>query len=95
MASLGTLMNTGLWTSYKIYSGLYWILWGTPESIETKLMKQTNKRLDNLEQKINQIWAIETGMTSDEYLNPNLMKSIIITDSIDKWVDVDSSITPD
>lgn len=56
-------LNSALWFSTTLFSWTQWAFLGAPETPELKLAKQNQQRLDHLESKIDQLWAIESGMS--------------------------------
>lgn len=46
------------WVTKKTYDWTYWLLWGTPETLEQKLINQQTKRLEHLERRVEQLWLL-------------------------------------
>lgn len=77
MASWGTLkfINSTLFALSSIYNWSHWALFGNSETEEIKIAKHNKKRLDKIEQHMDQLWAISTGMVVPE---TKLTESILI-----------------
>jgi hypothetical protein len=56
-------LNSALWFSTTLFGWAQWAFIGAPETPELKLAKQNQRRLDHLESKIDQLWAIESGIS--------------------------------
>jgi hypothetical protein len=56
-------LNSALWFSTTLFSWTQWAVLGTPETPELRLARLNQQRLDHLESKIDQLWAIESGMS--------------------------------
>ena len=56
-------LNSALWTTSTIWGWGHWMFWGNPESAELRMAKQNKERLDKMESKIDQMWAINAGMS--------------------------------
>lgn len=56
-------LNSALWFSTTLFSWTQWAVIGTPETPELRLARQNQQRLDHLESKIDQLWAIESGIS--------------------------------
>ena len=80
MASWGSLFDLSWWGVKKFYGAAYWVVWGTPETREQKSIRETNERLEEMEKKIEQIWALQTHMTEINPNDPNLMSSLVIVE---------------
>lgn len=56
-------VNSALWTASTIWGWGQWMFWGTPETAELRMAKQNKERLDKMESKIDQMWAINAGLS--------------------------------
>jgi len=56
-------LNSALWTTSTIWGWGHWMFWGNPESAELRMAKQNKERLDKMESKLDQMWAINAGMS--------------------------------
>ena len=66
-------LNSALWFSTTVLSWGQWLIMGTPETPELKLARQNQQRLDRMESKIDQLWAIESGLCSAVPVNESLI----------------------
>jgi len=78
MSSWGTLFDASWWVTSRVYRGMYWMAWGTPESAQAKMIRETKERLNNMERKIEQIWALQTNMVQIDDSDPNLLNSVVM-----------------
>ena len=60
-------MNSALWMSVTLWNWGKWLLVGHPESPELILAKTNQERLDRMETKLDQIWALERGLPPVEW----------------------------
>lgn len=70
-------LNSALWTASTIWGWGHWMFWGNPETKEYKIAKQNQQRLDKMESKISQMWAINAGFAPVLPMNESL---IIVND---------------
>lgn len=56
------VLNSALMVSSTVVGWSYWLLWGTPESKELKIAKENERRLRQMEVRINQMWAINQNL---------------------------------
>jgi hypothetical protein len=75
MNSLKTI-NTLIWGTYTLWDWGRWILIGTTNNEELTLAKQNKQRMDRIEDKLDQILAIEMGLPPVE-----MGESFIVVDS--------------
>ena len=66
-------LNSALWFSTTVISWGQWLIRGTPETPELKLAKQNQQRLDRMESKIDQLWAIDSGLYPAIPVNESLI----------------------
>lgn len=66
-------LNSALWVSTTLWSWGKWIVYGVPDSPELALAKHNKERLDRMETKIDQIWAIERGLPKITNLNDSFI----------------------
>jgi len=76
-------LNSALWVTTTLWSWGKWVVYGVPESPELQLAKHNKERLDRMETKIDQIWAIERGLPKITDLNDSFIL-IESTDDINK-----------
>lgn len=78
MAFWGSLLDLSWWGVRKFCGTAYWIVWGTPETPEQKNIRETKQRLEDIEKKIEQMWALQTHMVEIDTEDPNLTSSLVI-----------------
>ena len=68
MNSIKTL-NTVIWGTCALWNWGRWLIAGSPETPELTLAKQNKQRMDRMEDKLDQILAIELGLPQVEIGN--------------------------
>lgn len=80
MTSWGAIFDATWWLLKGVYYNGYWMIWGTPQSIEMMAIKETEKRLNSMERRIDQLWAIQTGVVVIDPDEPGLGDSMVMID---------------
>ena len=70
-------LNTLLWGTCALLNWGKWLIIGSPETPEVTLAKQNKQRMDRIEDKLDQILAIELGLPHVE-----MSDSFLVVDSI-------------
>lgn len=72
------LIDVSWWVSTKIYHSARWLIWGARESEEMKSIRITNQRMEEMEQRLEQIMAFQTQLATIDTTDPDLTKSLVI-----------------
>lgn len=70
------MANSALTLTTSMLQWSRWLLWGTPESPEMALARQNQDRLNRMESKLDQIWAMERGLPPVSLGNSFVLTSV-------------------
>ena len=83
MASWASLkvLNSALWLGSSVYQWGTWFLWGPQDSPELRIAKQNQVRLEKIENNLQQLWAVQNGVSLQ---TTELEESVIVVNKKDE-----------